>query len=168
MLKIVRRKAGAIIMIGVASALVLGGVAAAQNESQSGSGGSTGARPGPPPALGPPIRGLTYAEFHLEKNGQEEVVRVDQGKITAVDSSLITLDENDGASVSVPLDQNTKVLGAPGHSVTIADLSEGESVSVSGPAGGTAKSIMVLPTGEQMKGTPPAGGQLPPPPPGAN
>lgn len=168
MLKIVRRKAGAIITIGVASALVLGGVAAAQSESQAGSGASAGTRPGPPPIAGPPMKGLTYAEFHLEKNGQEEVVRVDQGKISAVDSSSITLKENDGSSVTTPLDQNTKVLGAPGHSLTISELSEGELVSVSGPAGGTAQSIMVVPTGEEMKGAPPVGSQPPPPLPGAN
>ena len=123
MFQAARKHIGAIVMIGVASALVVGGVAAAQSESQSGSQGSRGA--GPPP-MGPPMKGLTYAEFHVQKNGQEQVLRLDQGKIASVNSSSITLAENDGSSVTIPLDESTKVLTGPGQSATIGDLSEGE------------------------------------------
>ncbi len=165
MFQAARKHIGAIVMIGVASALVVGGVAAAQSESQSGSQGSRGT--GPPP-MGPPMKGLTYAEFHVQKNGQEQVLKLDQGKIASVSSSSITLTENDGSSVTIPLDESTKVLTGPGQSATIGDLSEGETVVVCGPQGGPAKSIMVPPKPGQMKGAPPAGGQLPPPPPGGN
>ncbi len=93
MLRTVQRQLRTIVMIGVASALVVGGVAAAQGESQAGSGTSAGSvsRPGPPPLMAPPMKDLTYAEFHVQKNGQAEVLRLDQGKITAVGASSITL-----------------------------------------------------------------------------
>lgn len=165
MFQAARKHIGAIVMIGVASALVLGGVAAAQ----SGSDGSRGAGSMPGhPMLGPPMKGLTYAEFHVEKNGQEQVLRLDQGKIASLSSGSITLTENDGSSVTIPLNESTKVLTGPGQSATIGDLSEGETVLVCGPPGGPAKSIMVAPKPGQMKGAPPAGGQFPPPPPGGN
>ncbi len=169
MFQAARKHIGAIVTIGVASALVVGGVAAAQSESKSGSDWSpgTGSMPGPPP-MGPPMKGLTYAEFHVQKNGQEQVLRLDQGKIASVSSSSITLTENDGSSATIPLNENTKVLTGPGQSATIGDLSEGETVVVSGPQGGPAKSIMVPPKPGQMKGAPPAGGQFPPPSPGGN
>jgi hypothetical protein len=92
-----RKHLRAIATIGVASALVPGGVAAAQGGSQTGSQGDQGfaAHPGWPPPMGGPVGGpmkdMTYAEFHVEKNGKAEVIRLDQGKITAVDSSSITL-----------------------------------------------------------------------------
>jgi hypothetical protein len=161
-------------MIGVASALVVGGVAAAQGDSQGGSqGGPSGSRhlPPPPPPPGPPMKDVTYAEFHVQHDGQAQVVRIDQGKITAVDDSSITLTENDGNSVTIPLDDSTKVLAGPGRHSTVADLSVGQRVVVCGPEGGTAKSVMVVPKRGQLKGAPngapPAGrqgGQLPPPP----
>ena len=155
MIQAARKQIGAIVMIGVASALVLGGVAAAQGDSQGGSQGSRGAGSMPGPPIGGPMQGLTYAEFHVQKNGQEQVLRLDQGKIASVSSSSITLTENDGSSVTIPLNESTKVLTGPGQSATIGDLSEGETVVVSGPQGGPAKSVMVAPKPGQMKGTPP-------------
>ncbi len=170
MLKIVKKQLRAIVMIGVASALVVGGVAAAQGESQAGSGAAGGSlsHPGPPPLMGPPMKGLTYAEFHLQKNGQEEVLRLDQGKISSVGASSITLIENDGNSVTIALNEGTKVLAGPGKSETIGDLSAGETVLVSAPVGAEAKAIMVPPSGEALKGSPPAGAPSGPPPVGGN
>ncbi len=128
MLHSARKHIRAIATIGVASALVVGGVAAAQGDSQGGSqGGPSGSRhmPLPPPPPGPPMKDVTYAEFHVQHNGQAQVVRIDQGKITAVDDSSITLTENDGSSVTIPLDDSTKVLAGPGRHSTVADLSVG-------------------------------------------
>ncbi len=166
-----RKQMRAIATLGVAAALVVGGVAAAQGDSPGGSAGSQGSgHPAGPPPLGGPMmlgKNLTYAEFHVQTNGKEETIRLDQGKITVVDDSSITLAENDGSSVTIPVDANTKVLGRPGEEATLGDLSVGQQVSVCGPDGGTAKAIMVAPKKGEMKGAPlgaPGGS----PPPGAS
>jgi hypothetical protein len=161
-----RKHIRAIATIGIASALVAGGVAGAQSNSQSGSQGPGGHPAGPPP-LGPPMKGLTYAEFHVQKNGEAQVIRLDQGKIASVDETSITLTENDGSSVTIPLDEDTKVLAKPGEDSTVDDLSVGQLVVVCAPEGGAAKSIMAVPKQGQVKGGP-QGGQLPPPPDGSH
>ena len=71
--------------------------------------------------MGPPMKGLTYAEFHVQKDGQAQVIRLDQGKIAAVDSSSITLTENDGSSVTVALDADTRVLTKPGEEASTVE-----------------------------------------------
>lgn len=167
MFQAARKHVRAIATIGLASALVMAGVAAAQGESQGGAENGQGstARALPPPMGGPmggPTKGLTYAVFHVQKNGTAQVIRLDQGKITAVDNSSITLAENDGNSVSVALDENTEVFAKPGEESKINDLSVGEQVTVSGPEGAAAKSVMVMPKPGEMKGAP-----FPPPPQGA-
>lgn len=170
MFKSAQKQMHAIAVLGVAAALAVGGVAAAQGDSQAGSQSpGPGSHPaGPPPLGGPGMKGLTYAEFHVQKNGESVVIRLDQGKITAVDASSITLAENDGSEVTIPLDANTKVMGKPGEESSIDDLSVGQQVSVCGPSGGTAKTIMVPPAKGEMpaKGEGKGGrdGQLPPPP----
>ena len=95
--------------------------------------------------MGPPLKGVTYAEFHVYKDGQSQVIRLDQGKITAVDSSSITLSESDGSSVTIALDEDTKVLAGPGNDSTVDDLSVGQRVIVCGPEGGAAKTVIVPP-----------------------
>jgi hypothetical protein len=148
MLDSVRKHVRTIATIGVASALVMGGVAAAQGESQGGPG--PGGRPAGPPPFGPPMKGLTYAQFHVQKNGQAQVIRLDQGKIATVDGTSITLTENDESSVTIPLDEDTKVLTKPGQDSTVDDLSTGQLVVVCGPEGDAAKSVMVVPKPGQM------------------
>jgi hypothetical protein len=176
MFKSTQIRARSVATIGVAGALVIGGVAAAQNGGSSGGGSSGGgpagnlhARahgmpPGPPPMIGPGAKGLTYGELHVQRNGQAEVIRLDQGKITAVDSSSITLAENDGNEVTVALDESTKVLAGPGRDSTVDDLSFGQRVLVCGPEGEAAKTVIVAPKKGQLPKGGPHGGQLPPPP----
>lgn len=187
MFQAARKHMRAIAMIGVASALVVGGVAAAQGGSESGSSSESGAQGkgqfnvhfGGPPPLGPGMQDLTYAELHVQKDGKAQTIRLDQGKITAVDDSSITLSENDGGEVTVPVDGDTKVMGRPdvtfssadgakgsvkaGDESTLADLEAGQQVTVSAPEGGTAESILVLPEKGEMIGAP-MGGPMPPPP----
>jgi hypothetical protein len=180
-----RKHMRAIAMIGVASALVVGGVAAAQGGSESGSsseGGSQGRGQfnvhfGGPPPLGPGMQDLTYAELHVQKEGKAQVIRLDQGKITAVDDSSITLSENDGSEVTIPVDSDTKVMGNPhitfsssgGKTTarpaesTLDDLEVGQQVTVSAPEGEAAESIAAMPKKGEMSG-PPMGGPMPPPP----
>jgi hypothetical protein len=122
----------------------------------------------PPMMLGAPGgKDLTYAQLHVQHNGKAEVIRMDQGEITALDGSSITLKENDGNEVTIAVDDSTKVLAGPGSS-SLSDLETGEKVTVCGPEGETAKAIMVPPKKGQApsQGLPDSrkGGQLPPPP----
>ncbi len=177
MFESIRRRARSAALIGVAAALAVGGVAAAQggSGSQSGSesgqngaesGQSAGKRPPPPGMMGPPMKGLTYGELHVQnKEGDAEVIRIDQGKIVSVDDSSITLSENDGSEVTVALDGDTEILAGPGSDSTVDDLAVGDTVVVSGTEGEAAKSVMVPPKKGDVKGAP--GGPPMPPPPGA-
>jgi hypothetical protein len=166
-----RKHVPTVTMIGVAAALTVGGVALAQNESagnsESNPGPPSGKRMPPPMTLGGPGgRDLTYAQLHVQHNGKAEVVRMDQGEITAGDDSSITLKENDGNEVTIAVDDDTKVLAGPGKS-SLSDLETGAEVMVCGPEGGAAKTIMVPPKrGDLPPGLPDGGkdGQLPPPP----
>lgn len=184
MLKSARRKIQTVVVLGASAALVVVGVAAAQNIGGNSSSGTQGSgkaehgrrmhgRPGGP--LGIPLKALTYGEFHVQKkNGEAAVVRVDRGKIKAVDSSSITLVENDESEVTIALDSETRVLGKPGSETSVSDLKAGQEVIVSGPKGGAAKAI-VLPPKKGRKGPRNGGpgggrmgrghgdGQMPPP-----
>jgi hypothetical protein len=137
-------------VLGVAAALVVGGVAAAQGDSQSGSqssGQEAGKRPpGPPPTMGIAMQGLTYAELHvLNKSGEAETLRIDQGKVKSVSDSSITLTANDDSEVSVAVDEDTEVMGKPGEETSLSELETGQQVSVTAPEGEAAQAIMVLP-----------------------
>ena len=141
MLRSAGKRARAIAMLGAFAALALAGVAGAQGDSQ----GQGGRPPGPPP-LGAPMKGLTYAEFHVQtKSGEAKTIRLDEGKIVAVDSGSITLSENDGSEVTIALDEDTKVVGKPGEESSVEDLSVGQRVAVCGPEGGAAKTVMIVP-----------------------
>lgn len=142
--------------LGVAGALVVGGVAVAQNDGGGGSksgdgkaGKSKRHHRGPhggPPGLGRAMKGLTYGELHVQtKEGESRVIRLDQGKVAAVSESSITVTENDGNEVTIAVDEDTRVLGKPGSKTSLESLKEGQKVLVSGPEGGTAKSVLVLP-----------------------
>ena len=178
-----RKHMRAIAMIGVASALVVGGVAAAQGSSGSGSENGSLGKPqfnvhfGGPPPVGLGMQNLTYAELHVQKEGKAQVIRLDQGKITAVDDSSVTLSENDGSSVTIPLDSDTKVMAKPDMTLsssggkptvkppesTLSDLEVGQQVTVSAVEGEAAESIAVMPKKGELSG-PPMGGPMPPPP----
>jgi hypothetical protein len=167
MLAIARKQLRSIAMLAVAAALVVGGVAAAQSNSDGGSGsakpGMRGGPPPGPPAMGIAMKGLTYGVLHVQnEEGEAETIRIDQGKIKSVDSSSITLTENDESEVTVEVDGNTDVLGKPGEESSLGDLDAGQQVSVSGPEGEAAKAIMVMPKKGDIVGSF-HGGPMPPP-----
>ncbi|MET0558531.1 MAG: DUF5666 domain-containing protein [Solirubrobacterales bacterium] len=167
MLAIARKQLRSIAMLAVAAALVVGGVAAAQSSSDSGSSNGkpalhAGAPPGGP-AMGIAMKGLTYGVLHVQNDdGDAETIRIDQGKVKSVGSGSLTLTENDGSEVTVTVDDDTQILGKPGIETSLEDLEVGQQVSVSGPEGGTAKAIMVLPKKGDVVGAF-HGGPMPPP-----
>ncbi len=171
MFQAARKHLREIATIAVASALVVAGVAAAQGGhgsagQRAGQGSAArhaGKRPGPPP-MGIGMKGLTYAQLHVQnKEGEAEVVRIDQGKVKSVGTDSLTLTENDGSEVTVTVDDSTRVLGKPGQQTTLGDLEAGQLVSACGPEGGAAKAVMVLPKKGERPG-PGRGGQMPTPP----
>lgn len=165
-----RKQMRSIAMLGVAAALVVGGVAAAQGDSQSGSTQSSGQEagkrpPGPPPMMGIAMKGLTYAELHvLNKSGDAETLRIDQGKVKSVGDSSITLTENDDSDVTVAVDSDTEVMGKPGEETSLSDLEAGQQVSVTAPEGEAAQAIMVLPKKGDIAAAGFKGGPMGPPP----
>ncbi len=166
MFQAARKHLRAIATIGVAAALVVGGVAAAQGGHGSAgrrAGTHADKRPGPPP-MGIGMKGLTYAQLHVQnKEGESEVVRIDQGTVKSVAASSVTVTENDGSEVTIATDGGTEVLGKPEQQTTLGDLEAGQMVSVCGPEGGAAKTVMVLPKKGERPG-PGRGGQIPTPP----
>jgi hypothetical protein len=168
-----RTRAHGVAVLGVITALAVGGVAVAKSGSGGNGSNHAKARHGkrmPPPPGGPMGKNLTYAEFHVQRNGQAKVLRLDRGEIVSVDASSITLSENDGNDVTIALDENTKVLAGPGGKTAVSDLKAGQEVLVTGPEDGAAKAIVVPPKpGQRPQGAPRGqqSGHLPPPPPGA-
>lgn len=204
MTKSIQDRAKTAATIGLASALAVGGVAVAQGggSGKAGSGnsnGNGGAKhrahrmhpPGPPgPPGGLPARNLTYGELHVQKKDGAAVIRLDNGKVVSTGADSITLRENDGNEVTIPVDNSTRVLAGPGkRGASVTDLKEGTQVLVHREQGGAAKAVIVAPPrpGKGRKGHPPGmrqgkggnarrgqggnrpqgmrGGQLPPPPP---
>jgi hypothetical protein len=169
MFQATKKRARSVATLGVMAALVVGGVAAAQSGGDSSGGGrpahGNGMPPGPPMmGIGPGVKGLTYGELHVQREGQSEVIRLDQGKITAVDADSITLAENDGSEVTIALDEGTKVLTGPGGGSSVDDLEVGQQVVVCGPEGEAAESVMVAPKRGQLPKDAPQGAPMPPPP----
>lgn len=167
MFRSIRERVRAVAVLGLVVALGVAGVAAAQGSSNNTHQGQAdpmhAGRHGGPPPLGPGMKGLTYAQFHVQtKEGKSQVIRLDEGKITAVDSTSITLEENDGSEVTVSLSNETVVRGKPGTESSVEDLKVGQRVTVCGPEGEAAKTVMVMPKkGERHAGR--AGRQGPPP-----
>jgi hypothetical protein len=136
-------------VLGAAAALTVAGVALAQG----GSGDATSAQSDPPTKILPagipgppgPEQNLTYAEFHVMNNGQAEVVRLDAGKVVSASDSSITLGENDGNEVTIPVDNDTQVIAGPTRRLGVADLKSGGRVSVVHPANGAADAILLAP-----------------------
>jgi hypothetical protein len=131
--------------------LVAGGLAVAnqdqggKNQAQDGNGRKVirafRGHPGPPPFR----RNLTYGELHIQRDGKAVVVRIDTGKVKSVDSNSVTVTENDGSDVTIPVNGDTKVLAGPFRKATISDVKEGRRVLVNRDQGQPARAIVLLP-----------------------
>ena len=130
-------------MVAVAAALTVGGVALAQSES----GGSSAGTPGPPsgkrmapPMLlgGPGGKDLTYAEMHVQHNGQ---ARADHGRLLQVVSNLL---ENairvspEGGTVAVAATPGEIRISDEGPGIPAEEIPHAFERSASAPAPDTA------------------------------
>lgn len=158
MLKFAAKRIRTGLVIGLAAALTVAGLAAAQGGGAS--NGRPAGRPGHqgPPPIGLPLRGLTYAELHVLHDKEEKTITVSQGKVLSVGESSITLSENNGAEVTISTSEETQVKGGPGRKVSLEEL-EGKLVLVCAPSGGAAKTIIVEPKHGAKGG--PGGGEGP-------
>ena len=162
MIEKMRRNARSALLIGAAAALVGGGMALAAGNGSEGSGSGSGsgsgtaavprdAPPLPPPGGAPGGGDLTFAEFHVLKNGSETVFRTDAGTVKSADDSSLTITENDGTDVTIPVDSGTKVLAGPDKEVSVSQLDRGSDVNVSRQDGEAADVIFVVPSRSEMK-----------------
>jgi len=176
MFKSLQSRARTVATTGLIAALVVAGVAFAQNgggnDGKSQHKQQSGKRMMPPPPGGPlgkVGKGLTNGELNVQRDGEAETLRLDAGKVASVSDSSITIEENDGNEVTIAVDDETKVLAGPGTDKAVTDLKQGQHVLVCGPKGEAAKTIAVPPKGGKMprgqKGSQQRG-QLPPPPQG--
>lgn len=184
----VRNRIKTVAVAAIASALTVAGLAVAQSGDGNGDGdgpSESGKRVmrfhGPPPGGpgGPMMLAglgggkLTYSETHLRKDGEDVVVRADKGKVTAASDDSISIERNDGETVEVAVDGDTRVLAGPGKDDAKAgDIAEGKQVVVVRDDGDeAAEAVMVEPSGKDrlrfrrhIGGPPSADGQLPEPP----
>ena len=123
-----------------------------------GAEGAPGGFHGPPPGgpggpiggpLGPEGGEVTNGELNVQRDGEAVTVLVDRGEVAAVDSDSITVSENDGNDVEIPVDEDTEVMAGPFEQDTpaVSDLEEGDQVVVSRDEGGAATKICLLPDG---------------------
>jgi len=169
MFKSLQSRARTVATTGLIAALVVAGVAFAQNGGGNGgksqSKQQSGKRMMPPPPGGPlgkVGKNLTYGELHVQRNGESETIRLDAGKVVSTDDSSITIEENDGSEVTREIDGDTKLLAGPrSRGRAVSSLKQGQNVIVAGPKGEAAKTVAVPPKHGQMP--PPGGPQGGPP-----
>jgi hypothetical protein len=161
MLGVIRARVRSVLLIGLAAALVGGGVALAGSDSgKPGQGGDHREKRLPRPPVGPgPIPDLTWAEFHFQRNGEAQVTRVDRGHVVSAGDDSLTIAENDGNDVTIPVDSDTHLVAGPGKDAAVSELEQGQQVVVSRPAGGAADQILVPPTAAQIRQAFRAGGR---------
>jgi hypothetical protein len=168
----------------VVSALTVAGLAVAQNDDggskdKSGKAKAGQRPPGPPPGGGfmiggPGDRGgsLTYSETHLRKDGKDVTVRSDRGKVVSTSDDSISIERNDGETVEVAVDGDTKVLAGPRkRDADVTDIADGKQVVViRDDADDAAEAVLVEPKNRgkllrhRFGGPPPGGGDMPAPP----
>jgi hypothetical protein len=122
---------------------------------------------GPAPGLHRSDENLTYGEMHVRRNGNEVVIRIDRGKVKSTSSDSVTITENDGSDVTIPVDGDTKVFaGFRNPEAKVTDLKVGQVVTTHREQGKPADFIGVEPKFPKgmlkfKRGLPPG-----PPPPG--
>lgn len=178
-----RNRIKTIAVAALASALTVAGLAVAQSDEDGGGGSKGKAKfgqrpPGPPPGgmmlggPGGPRGALTYSETHLQKDGEDMTVRADRGKVVSASDDEISIRRNDGETVELAVDDDTRVLAGPRRrGVHVADIATGKRVLVIRDDGDdAADAVLVEPKNRlairhRFGGPPPGGGDMPAPPP---
>jgi hypothetical protein len=176
----VKNRIKTVAVAAVVSALTVAGLAVAQNDSDE-SGQSNGGKaklgerpPGPPPGGGfmiggPGGKALTYSETHLRKDGKDATVRTDKGKVVSAGDDSISIERNDGETVEVAVDGDTKVLLGPDKpNASAGDIAAGKQVIVVREDGDDAAEAVLVEPKNRLKlrhrlGGPPPG-DMPEPP----
>jgi hypothetical protein len=161
-----------VLFAAVVTALAVGGMAVAQG----GGDGDDEVKRAPKVhhVIGTPHGGdLTYSEAHLRKDGEDVTVRTDAGKVTAADEDSVTIERNDGETVEVPVDGDTKVFAGPRKpDADVEDIATGKKVIVVRESGSEAAELVGIvpkhPLRMRLRGAPHPGHDalpVPPPPP---
>jgi hypothetical protein len=84
--------------------------------------------------------GWTHAEINFSVNHVPHTLVLDRGRITGVSTSSLTLREQDGSSVQIPLGADTQVIvdGQPGQ---LTDLRRGAWAATQRIDGGSARQV---------------------------
>ena len=87
---------------------------------------------------------------------------LDRGKVKSTSSDSVTITENDGSDVTIPVDGQTRVFaGFAKRNAKVSDLKEGQLVTVDREEGKAARVIAVMPKfrrfGAHPPGPPPGG-----------
>lgn len=179
----VRDRIKTVAVAAVVSALTVAGLAVAQSDDGGSQRGEDKSEvrlrpPGPPPGGGfmiggPGGRELTYSETHLRKDGKDVTVRADKGKVVSTSDDSISIERNDGETVEVAVDGDTKVLAGPrkGDDAKVGDIADGKQVVVVREDGDDAAEAVLVEPKNRLKlrhrlGGPPPGapGAMPEPP----
>lgn len=177
-----RNRIKTVAVAAVVSALTVAGLAVAQSDDGGGGQDESGKRVvhrfhGPPPggpmlAGGPGGGALTYSETHLRKDGEDVVVRADKGKVVSTSDDSISIERNDGETVEVAVDGDTRVLAGPrkGDDAAVTDIADGKQIVVVRSDGDEAADAVLVEPKNRLKlrrhlgGPPPGGPGMPEPP----
>jgi hypothetical protein len=176
-----KKRIRSVAIAAIAAALTVAGLSVAQDDGGTGTGGKakSGQRPPGPPPGGPGMLGpggdksLTYSETHLREDGEDVTVRVDKGKVVEADSDSIEIKRNDGETVEVAVDGDTRVMAGPRkRNAKVEDIAVGKTVIVVRKGDDeAAEAVGVQPKKRlHFRGAPgmpppgPGGERMPPPP----
>jgi hypothetical protein len=83
---------------------------------------------------------VAHADLILVEGGTTHPVRLDRGTVVAISSGSVTIAEADGSTVTIPVDENTKILRG-GHEGSLSELHEGDTVFAVREGSGPARSL---------------------------
>ena len=156
---------GKLLAFAVAPALVTGGIAIAAEGGggQADPGAAQVAPGGPAFAAGGPggqrmrgvrmggmRRNLVEGDLKLYVRGRTRTVHIDRGKLTAKSDDSLTLKRLDGSTVSVPVNEDTRV-GMGGRRAALEDIPDGATVVTIREGNGPAKAVRVPPAGPRRR-----------------
>ena len=95
-------------------------------------------------------RNLVEGDLRLYVRGQVREVHLDRGEVTAKSADALQLRRLDGSSVSVPVNEDTRV-GIQGRRGTLDDVKDGMTVITVRLGDKPARAVRVPPTGPRRR-----------------